>query len=90
MPQFTKLDPAQVHVGRGRAAFEARRQFVEAIRAGDAGRIDLERGDRPATVKRLLQEAAKEAGSKVRSSWEDKSQKSLLWKKTKASRRRRG
>lgn len=88
MPTFTKMEPSEVHVGRGRAAFEARKKFVGAIKGGDAGRIDLERGDRPGAVKRLLQEAAKEAGVKVRSSWTDKSQKTLVWKKTRASRRR--
>ena len=85
--KFTKLDPAEVHVGRGRAAFEARKQFVEAIGNANAGRIELERGDGPASVKRLLQEAAKEVGVKVRSSWEDKSHKALLWKRTRNSRR---
>jgi hypothetical protein len=85
MARFTKLDPSAVHVGRGRAAFEARQQFVEAIRSSDTGRIDLERGDRPGAVKRLLQEAPTEAGTKVRSSWEDSTQKTLLWKKTKRS-----
>ena len=88
MPKFTRMEPAEVHVGRGRAAFEARKNFIAAIKAGDAGRIDLESGDRPAATKRLLQEAAKEAGVKVRSSWTDKSQKALVWKKTRASRRR--
>ncbi len=88
MPKFTKMAPSEVHVGRGRAAFEARKKFLEAIKGGDAGRIDLERGDRPGATKRLLQEAAKEAGVKVRSSWTDKSQKALVWKKTRASRRR--
>jgi hypothetical protein len=87
MPKFTKLNPAEVHVGRGRTAFEARKNFVDAVKSGDAGRIDLDRGDKPATVKRLLQEAAKEAGVKVRSTWTDPSQKTLIWKKTRASRR---
>ncbi len=87
MPKFTKLNPAEVHVGRGRAAFEARKGFLDAVKGGDAGRIDLDRGDRPATVKRLLQEAAREAGVKVRSTWTDESQKTLVWKKTRASRR---
>ena len=41
MPKFTKLNPAEVHVGRGRAAFEARKNFVDAVKSGDAGRIDL-------------------------------------------------
>lgn len=88
MPKFTALNASEVHVGRGRAAFEARKGFIDAIKGGDAGRIDLERGDRPSTIKRLLQEAAKEAGVKVRSSWEDQSQRALLWKKTRKSRRR--
>ena len=87
MPKFTKMDPAKVHVGRGRQAFEARKQFVAAVNGGDAGRIDLERGDRPAAIKRLLQEGANEAGVKLRSSWTDRSQKALVWKKTRASRR---
>ncbi len=86
MPKFSKLDPSDVHIGRGRTAFEARMKYLEAVRAGDAGRIDLERGDRPATVKRLLQEAAKEAGLKVRSSWTDRGQKTLVWKKTRRNR----
>ena len=46
-----------------------------------AGRIELERVEKAATVKRLLTEAAHEAGIRVRSSWEDKSQKALLWKR---------
>ncbi len=86
MPKFSKLDPSDVHIGRGRTAFETRKKYSEAVRAGDAGLIDLERGDRPATVKRLLQEAAKEAGMKVRSSWTDSKQKTLVWKKTRRSR----
>ena len=87
MPKFTKMDPSEVHIGRGRAAFEARKKFVTAIKGGDAGRIDLERGDTPATIKRLLQEAANDAGVKVRSTWTDESQNALVWKKTRASRR---
>ena len=86
MPKFSKMNPGQVFIGRGRAAFEARKQYADAIRAGDAGKVDLDRRDRPTTVKRLLQEAAKEVGVKVRSSWTDDSQKTLLWKKTRRSR----
>ena len=82
MPKFTKLNPNEVRIGRGRAAFEARKKYIEAVRASDAGQVDLEHGDRPTAVKRLLQEAAKEAGLKVRSSWTDNSQKTLIWKKT--------
>jgi len=82
MPKFEKLDPGKVAVGRGRAAAEARRPYVEALKAGQAGRIDLERGDRPTVVKRRLQEASREAGIRVRSSWVDASQRALLWKRT--------
>lgn len=82
MARFTKLDPTNVVLGRGRAAQEARRPFTDALRASEAGRIDLERGERPASVKRLLQEAAKDLGLRVRSSWADDKQQSLLWKKT--------
>ena len=51
MPRFRKLDPAQVHVGKGKDAAAERKQFVEAIRDADAGRIDLESQDKPGTVK---------------------------------------
>ena len=81
MPTFTKLDPASVQVGRGRSAHEARQPYREALTGSDAGRIELGRGEVPATVKRHLADAAKEVGAKVRSSWEDKQQRVLLWKK---------
>ena len=68
MANFTKLNAKDVVLGRGRAAFVARQPYVEAIKAGQAGKIELDRGERPATVKRLLQEASKEAGVRVRSS----------------------
>ena len=54
---------------------------IEAVRSGQAGKIELERGEKQATVKRLLQEASRESGIKVRSSWEDKTQHVLLWKR---------
>ncbi len=82
MPKFTKMSPRDVLIGRGRLAAERRVPFIEALRAGDAGKIELERGDRPQVVKRVLAEAAKETGIKVRSSWDDKSQRALLWKRT--------
>ena len=47
----------------------------------DAGKLELSRGENPTRVKRLLAEAAKEGGTKVRSSWEDKTHRILLWKK---------
>ena len=82
MAKFTKLNPKDVALGRGRAAAEARKPYVEAVRSGQAGKIERERSEKPATVKRLLQEASRESGIKVRSSWEDKSQSVLLWKRT--------
>ncbi len=82
MPKFTKLDPKDVAVGRGRAAAEARKPYIEALSAGQAGKIELERGEKAAIVKRRLQEASRETGIKIRSSWEDKSQRALLWKRT--------
>jgi hypothetical protein len=57
-----------------------RAQFVEAIHGAQAGRIELERGDSPSTVKRRLSEAAHELG-KVRSSWADEAQTTLMWKR---------
>ena len=82
MAKFTKLNPRDVALGRGRAALVARQPYVEAIKGGQAGRSELDGGERPATVKRLLQEASKEASVRVRSSWEDGSQRVLLWKRT--------
>jgi hypothetical protein len=81
MPKFTKLNPTDVQVGRGRGAAEMRLPYIEALKEGDAGRIELERGDQPQTVKRLVQAAAKQSGIRIRSSWETKEQKSLVWKK---------
>lgn len=81
MPRFTKLNPRDVLIGRGRAAAEERQFYIDAIREGDAGKIELGPGDRPAAVKRRLAEAAKETKIKVRSSWEDSRQRALLWKR---------
>ena len=82
MPKFEAMKAEDVQVGRGRVTAEARRAFREAIEGSEAGRISLDRGDRPSTVKRLLAEASKECGIKVRSSWADKRQTVLLWKRT--------
>ncbi len=54
MPTFTKMNPDDVSTGRGRAAAEQRRPYIEALEAGDAGSVTLERGEKPATVKRML------------------------------------
>jgi hypothetical protein len=79
---FTKLQPKDVTIGRERSAIEARKPYVEAIRASDAGQIELERGEVASTVKRRVAEAAAELGVKVRSSWTDAKQRTLVWKKS--------
>ena len=81
MPKFRKLDASQVQVGRGKNAAAEREQFVAAIKDADAGRIELDAGDNPATVKRRLREASQALGFKVRSSWTDESQRTLMWKR---------
>ena len=80
MPKFEKMDPKDVAVGRGRAAIAAREPYIEALRAGDAGRIELQRGEKQSVVKKRLQEASREAGIKIRSSWENP--RTLVWKRT--------
>lgn len=82
VPKFTKLNPDEVHIGRGRESAQLRQLYVQAIKSSDAGRIELGRGERPGTAKRLLAEASKAAGSKVRSTWDDSRQRVLLWKRT--------
>ena len=81
MPTFTKMDPADVAVGRGRAGAERRKPYIEALNAGDAGSVELERGEKPAIVKRLLQEAARQENVRIRCSWTDSQQRLLVWKK---------
>lgn len=81
MPKFQKLDPSQVVLGRGRANAMRRRPYIDALRAAQAGRIELESSDDPAVTKRLLRQASREAGIKVRSSWEDDTRQALLWKR---------
>ena len=79
MPKFSKLDPKDVAVGRGRAAAEARKPYIAALKAGQAGRIELDRSEKSAVVKRRLQEASRESGIKIRSSWENPT--ALVWKR---------
>ncbi len=55
--------------------------YVEAIRNSEAGTIELTRGEKASRIKRLLAEASKETGIRVRSTWEDKNQRVLLWKR---------
>jgi hypothetical protein len=81
VPKFTAMRPDEVLIGRARAAAEERQLYVEALKGSDAGRIELSRGENAGRVKRLLSEAAKQSGTRIRSSWEDKSERALLWKK---------
>lgn len=84
MPKFTTMDPNDVKLGRAREAAAAKEPYRAALQASDAGKIEIERAEKPATVKRYLAEAAHEIGVKVRSSWEDpEQQRVLLWKKSK-------
>jgi hypothetical protein len=69
VPKFTKLDPNDVQIGRGRSAHEARHPYRNVLVRSEAGSIELERGDVPSTVKRHLSLAAQDVGTKVRSSW---------------------
>ncbi len=81
MPTFTKMNPDDVSTGRGRAAVEQRRPYIKALEAGDADSVSLERGEKLATVKRMLQEAARRANVRICSSWTDDRQRVLVWKK---------
>lgn len=81
MPRFRKLDPSEVVVGRGPAKI-SREPYIKAIQTTDAGAIELDEQDRPGTVKRLLREAARDLGVRVRSSWADDTQRVLVWKKS--------
>lgn len=81
MAKFTKMAPVDVVIGRGRQNAEERRRYVEALRTMDAGKIELQPNEKPTTVKRLLQEASKELGLKVRSAWTDERQQTLVWKR---------
>ena len=81
MPEFTAMKPSDVLVGRARAAAEERKSYVEALHAAEAGKVELTGGEKPTRVKRLLAEASKESGIRIRFSWEDKRQRVLLWKK---------
>lgn len=88
MPRFKKLDPSEVIVGRGPAKI-SREPYLKAIQGADAGSIELDDEDRPGTVKRLLREAAKDLGIKIRSSWADDTQRVLVWKKSRTRSRPR-
>ena len=75
------MNPSEVLVGRARATAEERKSYVDALRSAEAGKVELAGAEKSARVKRLLVEASKESGVRIRSSWEDKSQRVLLWKK---------
>lgn len=87
MPTFTKRDPATILIGRARLRAERQAPFVEALRVTEAGRIELGTDENPNQIKRDLSDAASEVGVKIRSSWEDKDQKALLWKRSSTSPR---
>lgn len=53
MAKFTKLNPKDVALGRGHATAEARKPYIEAVRSGQAGKIELTRGEKSATIRRL-------------------------------------
>ncbi len=77
-----KLTAATASPGRASVIRPAVRPYVRALESCEAGKIELERGEDPAAVKRLLREASRETGIRVRSSWEDSEQRVLFWKKT--------
>lgn len=88
MPRFTAMDPNEVRLGNARRAAEAKRPYVDALLQADAGKVEVERGEKPGTVKRYLAEAAREVGVRVRSSWEDPKQpRVLFWRKVNGKRR---
>ena len=82
MPRFERMDPKEVAIGRGRPAVAERAPYIDALKAGEAGRIELQRGERQAIVKRRLQEASRECGIKIRSSWENP--RTLVWQRTRS------
>ena len=78
---FTPKEAAEVLIGRERASAQERQMYAEALQSSDAGTIELSRGEKASRIKRLLAEASKETGIRVRSTWEDKNQRILLWKR---------
>ena len=78
---FTPKEAAEVLIGRERASAQERQMYAEALQSSDAGTIELSRGEKASRIKRLLAEASKETGIRVRSTWEDKNQRVLLWKR---------
>ena len=78
---FTPKEAAEVLIGRERASAQERQMYAEALQSSDAGTIELSRGEKASRIKRLLAEASKETGVRVRSTWEDKNQRILLWKR---------
>ncbi len=83
MPRFRKMAADRVHVGKGRASAAERefQMYVSALMGSEAGKITLQEGDVPSRVKRMLADAARSEGVKIRSRWEDDTESVLLWKK---------
>ena len=78
---FITKEASEVLIGRERASAQERQMYAEALQGSDAGAIELSRGEKPSRIKRLLAEASKETGIRVRSTWDDKNQRILLWKR---------
>lgn len=80
MPIFTALAPDDVKVGRGRGHALALEQYSTAIVLADAGKVELDKDEKAPASKRLLHQAAKELGMRVRSRYEA-SEHALYWKR---------
>ena len=81
MAIFTPKEASEVLIGRERASAQERQMYAEALQGSNAGTIELSRGEKASRIKRLLAEASKDTGIRVRSTWEDKNQRILLWKR---------
>lgn len=81
MATFTKMRPDEVTLGRGRIAAQRQQPFIDHIKEAQAGSIALSSIDTATGVKNDLRRASKRCGIRVRSSWEDHTQKVLLWRR---------
>lgn len=88
MAKFVAMPKELVIVGGGRFRGDPRRfiietaPYIDALNEGEAGIIELDKGEKPEKVKALLHRAAHAQGVKVRSSWMDESKTRLAWKKS--------
>ena len=81
MAIFTPKEASEVLIGREAASAQERQLYVDALQSSDAGAIELASGEKASRIKRLLAEASKETGVRVRSAWKDKTERVLLWKR---------